>query len=86
MHFVASHILCKCMSYDVYCVCIRTYTRCRCMCGMLSIGACVAWWFYVCDAHHAYVHLMEEKEMGVCWVWQLIQCVYRNNKGKSKDR
>jgi len=32
---------------------------------------------YVCHAHYVYVHLVEDKELGVCQVWQLIQSAYR---------
>jgi len=34
-------------------------------------------WPYVCDAHYVYVHLVEEKALGVSRVWQLIWCVYK---------
>ena len=33
-------------------------------------------WLYVCDAHYVYVHLVEEKALGVCQVWKPILCVY----------
>jgi len=29
-------------------------------------------WSYVCDAHYVYVHMVEDKALGVCLVWQLI--------------
>jgi len=29
-------------------------------------------WLHMCDAHYVYVHMVEEKALGVCWVWQLI--------------
>ena len=31
---------------------------------------------YVCDAHYVYVHMVEEKGLGVCRVWQSNQCAY----------
>jgi len=31
---------------------------------------------YVCEAHYVYVKLVEEKELGVCWVCQSIWCMY----------
>lgn len=31
---------------------------------------------YVCDAHYVYVHMVEEKALGVCRVWKPIQCAY----------
>ena len=34
-------------------------------------------WSYVCDAHYVYVHLVEEKALSVCRVWQLIECAYK---------
>jgi len=32
-------------------------------------------WLYVCDANYVYVHMVEEKALGVCQVWKLIRCV-----------
>lgn len=44
-------------------------------------------WFFLCDAHYVYVHMVEEKELGVSWVWQPIQCVYRiRTKVEVKDQ
>ena len=31
----------------------------------------------MCDAHYVYVHMVEEKALGVCWVWKSIRGVYR---------
>ena len=28
----------------------------------------------MCDAHYAYVHMVEERALNVCRVWQPIQC------------
>jgi len=43
-------------------------------------------WFYVCDEHYVYVHMVEEKEMDVCWVWKLIRCAYKTRtKVEAKD-
>ena len=36
-----------------------------------------AMWLYVCDAHYVSMHMVEEKELGVCWVWQPIWSAYR---------
>jgi len=41
---------------------------------------------YVCDARYVSVHLVEEKALSVCWLWQLIRCVYRKNKARNKDQ
>jgi len=49
-------------------------------------GVACRMWSYACDAHYVYVHLMEEKALDVCWVWKPIWCVYRKNKGRSKDQ
>ena len=44
-------------------------------------------WLYVCDAHYVYVHMVEEKALGVFRVWQLIQCAYRTRtKVEAKDQ
>jgi hypothetical protein len=41
-------------------------------------------WLYVCDAHYVYVHMVEEKALGVCRVWQPIRvCVWKKDKGRS---
>ena len=43
-------------------------------------------WLYVCDAHYAYVYLVEEKGLGVCLVWRLIQSAYKiKTKVEAKD-
>ena len=39
-------------------------------------GAICRVWFYVCDAQYVYVHMVEEKALGVFWVWQSIQSAY----------
>jgi len=31
-------------------------------------------WLYMCDAHYVYVHMVEEKALGVFQVWQSIRC------------
>ena len=41
MHFVVSHVVCRCMSSDVHCEHIHMYTRYRCMCCMPGISACM---------------------------------------------
>ena len=43
-------------------------------------------WFYVCGAHYVYVHMVEEKELGVFRVWKPIQSVYEiKTKVEAKD-
>ena len=43
-------------------------------------------YFYVCDAHYVYVHMVEEKELGVCLVWQPIRSAYEINTNiEAKD-
>ena len=42
-------------------------------------------WLYVWDVHYVYVYMVEEKELGVCWVWQLIWFVY-GIRAKVKDK
>ncbi len=43
-------------------------------------------WLYVCDAHYVYVHMVEEKALGVCLVWQPIWSAYGiKTKVKAKD-
>jgi len=37
---------------------------------------------YVCDAHYVYVHMIEERALGVCQVWKL-ECVHNKDKGRS---
>ena len=32
---------------------------------------------YVCHAHYVYVHMVEEKALGVCQVSKPIWCMYR---------
>jgi len=34
-------------------------------------------WLYGCDAHYVYVHMVEEKTLGVGRVWQPIQSAYK---------
>jgi len=34
-------------------------------------------WLYVCDAHYVYVHMVEVKELHVCWVWKPIWSAYK---------
>lgn len=52
--------------------CVMSYTMCGCMC---------------CDAHCVCVHdSREEKELGAFQAWKPIMCVYRKNKGRSKDQ
>ena len=42
--------------------------------------------FYVCDAHYMYVHMVEEKALGVCQVWKPIQSAYEiKRKVEPKD-
>lgn len=42
--------------------------------------------FHVCDSHYVYVHMIEEKALGVCRVWQPIQSVHRiKTKVEEKD-
>jgi len=49
-----------------------------------GVVCCV--WLYVCDLHYVYVYMVEEKELGVCWVWRLIWRVYRiRTKVEAKD-
>ena len=31
----------------------------------------------MCDAHYVYVHMVEEKQLGVCLVWKSIRSAYR---------
>jgi len=31
-------------------------------------------WLYVCYAHNVYVHMVEEKALDVCHLWQLTHC------------
>jgi len=49
----------------------------------------VVWhvWFYVYDAYYVYVHMVEEKALHVCQVWQSIRCAYRiRTKVGAKDQ
>ena len=49
-----------------------------------GVVCCV--WLYVCDAHYVYVHMVEEKAMGVCQMWQPIQSAYKiKTKVEAKD-
>jgi len=42
---------------------------------------------YVWNVNYVYVHIVEEKALGVCHVWKLIRGAYRiRKKEKSKDR
>ena len=42
---------------------------------------------YVSDAHYVYVHMVEEKALGVCLVWQSIQSAYWiKTKVEAKDK
>jgi len=41
---------------------------------------------YVCDAHYVYVHMVEEKELGLRRVWKMIWSKYRiRTKVETKD-
>lgn len=44
---------------------------------------CMVWyvvWLYVFDAHYVSMHMVEEKALGDCRVWKLIQSEYGINK------
>ena len=62
------------------------------MCGIPGLGACISWCCMscvvvcLCDPHYVYVHMVEEKALGVCWVWKPIQSAYKINiKVEAKD-
>ena len=45
------------------------YVRCRCM---YCMGVISRVWLYMWDVHYVYVHMIEEKALGVCGVWKPI--------------
>jgi len=53
-------------------ICVLLYVECRCM-HCVDLYTIV--WVYVCDVHYMYVYMVEEKVLGACWVWKLIQRV-----------
>ena len=43
-------------------------------------------WLYVWVVHYVYVYMVEEKELGVFWVWKPIRSAYGiRTKVESKD-
>lgn len=56
-------------------VCVVLYIRCRSMYFMVLYVMCGC----MCVVHTVYMYVVEEKALGVCQVWQLIQCAYKNN-------
>lgn len=75
IYFVVAYTECRRM----YCVVLHTWYRC--MCCMLGVGAGIACRVWL------YVNLVEEKALGVCWVWQNIWSAYgRRTKVEAKDK
>jgi len=53
-----------------------------------SVGVCIVWCCTLCvdicvAIYIVYVYVIEEKkkELGVCWLWQPIWCMYEKDKG-----
>jgi len=43
-------------------------------------------WLYVYDEHYVYAHIVEEKALGICWVWKPIWSAYGiKTKVEAKD-
>jgi len=73
-------------SMYVYVLCCTSGVGvCIVLCYTLGVGVCIVCkvyvhvlhvvcrvWLYVCDAHYVYVHVVEDKEPGVCQVWKPI--------------
>jgi len=66
--------------------CVVLYTRCRCICCVSGVDACIAWCCMMCNAHYVYVHMVEEKVLGAFRVWKLIRSAYGiRTKIEAKD-
>ena len=49
-----------------------------------GVVCCV--WLNGCDEHYVYVHMVEEKALGVCQLWKLIWSAYGiRKKVEAKD-
>ena len=55
--------------YGTSIVGVSVVYQCGCMYCMVLYSICVC---IICNVHHVYVYIIEEKEMGACSVWEPI--------------